>query len=261
MRLVDMFALINAPKPSEVLFGLRAIGYLDPEIMALVDVPQDKEHHPEGDAFTHTAMVMDAAAKIAEREDLGYHDSALLRLSALTHDFGKPFTTEVHADGRITAYGHPEKGVNPATDFLLRNGLNNTNALRMIQAMIREHMVHIGFYTPDITSRVVRRIMQRIAPLPIKMLALLVEADLRGRAVAFNQSAMDRMNEIVHVANNIDTIVRPDPIISGDLIMQVLKIGPSRELGEIKRKLYDLQLRGEITSLDEGMAYFRAMVV
>ena len=261
MRLVDMFALMNTHKPSEVLFNLRAIGYLDPEIMALVDVPQDKEHHPEGDAFTHTAMVMDAAAKIAEREDLGYHDSALLRLGALTHDFGKPFTTERHADGRITAYGHPEAGINPAKDFLVRNKLNNQHALRMVLAMVKEHMVHVGFYTPDITSRAVRRIMQRISPLPIKMLALLVEADLRGRAVEFNQSAMDRMNEIVHVANNIDTIVRPDPIISGDLIMQVLKIGPSRELGEIKRKLYDLQLRGEITSLDEGMAYLRAMVV
>lgn len=253
MNRQNMFDFLSDPIPSNVLWRLRLEDQLDYEIDRLIDVPQDHVHHPEGDAFVHTCMVVDQAAIIAKRERLSNLNSALLRLGALTHDFGKPDTTVIHPDGRITAFGHPEAGVLPAFDFLHRSGIEK-RYIPLVQTMIREHMVHIGFNTPDITARTVRRIIQRIAPLSIKMLALLVEADLKGRGV-FHPESLARMDEIVHVANNLDTIHRPDPIISGDVIMRVLNITPSKRLGLIKKELYDLQLSGKITSEAEGIQY------
>src|SRR5207249_1066652 len=57
-----------------------------------LDVRQEPEWHPEGPVHIHTALVMDAAARIADEERLSGDDRAVLILAALTHDFAKPWT-------------------------------------------------------------------------------------------------------------------------------------------------------------------------
>src|SRR5229473_2043487 len=65
--------LLKAQHPSiglKCLLELGAIDQLFPEIKALVDVPQDREWHPEGDVFVHTVLVVDRARELID--DLGY---------------------------------------------------------------------------------------------------------------------------------------------------------------------------------------------
>ena len=81
--------------PSMGLWILDITNWLDPEILALGNTPQDPEWHPEGDVLVHTMHVVDAAAVVAEREQLDDHDRLVLMFAALTHDFGKPSTTKM----------------------------------------------------------------------------------------------------------------------------------------------------------------------
>ena len=65
--------------------------------------------------------VVDAAARIVERERLADDDRALLLFSALTHDFGKADTTELREkNGRLrwTAHGHAKLGGPLSKTFL-----------------------------------------------------------------------------------------------------------------------------------------------
>ena len=58
-------ALGKAPRPSVFFEVLRGMDQLDcwfPEVKALIGVPQDPDHHPEGDVWNHTMAVLDAAA-------------------------------------------------------------------------------------------------------------------------------------------------------------------------------------------------------
>lgn len=111
-------AMLTAPTPS-VFFGqLRNMGQLDfwfPEVKALIGVGQDPSFHPEGDVWTHTMMVLDEAAKLRSeaKQPLPY------MLSALCHDFGKPYTTEF-INGKIHSYHHETEGLKPASDFVER---------------------------------------------------------------------------------------------------------------------------------------------
>lgn len=153
---------------------------IQPELNALIGVIQDQLHHPEGYAFTHTVYVVEAAIEIARRELLSPQDTEVLLLAALCHDLGKATTTIVHPDGRITAYNHPEEGVQPTIAMLQRLNVDN-DIINHVIPLVREHMAWVGFYMSEITKRGVRRLARRLLPTNMEMWALIVEADISGR--------------------------------------------------------------------------------
>ena len=73
--------------------GLLAI--VLPEIDAMRGVTQGAEHHPEGDVFVHTCLVVDGVdvAGVSEEE------ATILVLGALLHDVAKPPTRAEDPDG------------------------------------------------------------------------------------------------------------------------------------------------------------------
>lgn len=76
---------------------------------------QSKKHHPEGNVWNHTMMVLDEAAKVKEKSS----DPHVFMWAALLHDIGKAKTTRVHKDKeKITAYDHDRVGANMAKEFL-----------------------------------------------------------------------------------------------------------------------------------------------
>lgn len=77
---------------------LKGLGVF-PEIEAMEGVEQSPEHHPEGDVFIHTMLVLKRAA------DLKY--DLPTRFAALTHDFGKPVSFAKHGN----LHGHEAEGV------------------------------------------------------------------------------------------------------------------------------------------------------
>jgi tRNA nucleotidyltransferase (CCA-adding enzyme) len=80
---------LGEANPSEFIRVLQRCDALDiifPEIAALQGVLQNVEHHPEGDAFVHTLMALDAATKISQQKEV--------RFAALVHDLGKAKTPQ-----------------------------------------------------------------------------------------------------------------------------------------------------------------------
>ncbi len=112
-------ALLKAERPSVFFETLRRMGQLSvwfPEAEAVIGVKQDPLHHPEGDVWTHTMLVLDAAARLRGRAQ----DPFGFLLAALVHDFGKAVCSEETPDGRVHAYGHETKGLPLAEAFLRR---------------------------------------------------------------------------------------------------------------------------------------------
>jgi tRNA nucleotidyltransferase (CCA-adding enzyme) len=79
-----------------------------PEIANMRGVEQPAQHHPEGDVFVHTMLVLQRAADL--KFDLP------TRFAALTHDFGKPAAFEKF--GKL--HGHEQMGVEIIEGFCER---------------------------------------------------------------------------------------------------------------------------------------------
>lgn len=103
-------------------------------LLRLKKTEQSPVHHPEGNVWNHTMLVVDeAAARRGESKT-----PAALMWAALLHDIGKPDTTKVRR-GKITAYGHDTMGAGLAERFL--NACTADEAfIRSVRVLVRYHM-------------------------------------------------------------------------------------------------------------------------
>lgn len=131
-------ALMKAEKPSIFFRVLREMDHLKeffPELEACIGVLQNPVHHPEGDVFEHTLLVLDRAAELRDKAQW----PLAFMYAALFHDLGKVIATEIREDGKITAYGHEVKGL-PICEIQLRRLTSQTKLIEYVKNMMWLHM-------------------------------------------------------------------------------------------------------------------------
>ncbi len=248
--------LLIAERPSIGFALARDLGVVEqllPEMVPLYDCPQDPEWHPEGDVWTHTLMVIDQAR--ARNADLDRPRLAAIMLGAVCHDLGKPATT-IHVDGRIKSPNHEAEGVAPATRILDRFNVQTMDGFdvrRQVLALVAEHLRPSAFYKAKdtITDGAFRRLAARV---DMELLARFARADCNGRSGAFDCSAMDWF---IERARSLGVEHRPPaPILMGRHLLE-MGLPPGPRMGEILRAVYELQLDGAVTTLDEARAAAR----
>jgi tRNA nucleotidyltransferase (CCA-adding enzyme) len=242
--------------PGRIIEYLAATGWLIhfPELAALRDVPQDPEWHPEGDVAIHTMLVVDAAAKIAVRDQLEGDARAVLLFSALTHDFAKPATTALrdrNGRQRWTAHGHESAGGPIARAFLNRIGIKPSIVDQVIP-LVENHLAHSSLRN-DVTPRTVRRLALRLAPANITQLIRLIEADHGGRPPlpsSLPDSAI-RIQEMA-AAQSVET-KPPRPLIQGRHVLPYFNNVSGPHIGGVTKAAYESQLDGVFSTEEEAL--------
>jgi poly(A) polymerase len=117
----------GARRGLELLDQTGLLAEVLPEVAALKGVDQSPEHHPEGDVWIHTLLMI-------EKLD---HPSVPLALGTLLHDVGKPSTFQV-AD-RIRFNGHVEVGVRMA-EAICKRLRYSTSDTEQVMDLVANHM-------------------------------------------------------------------------------------------------------------------------
>lgn len=130
------FALLNYKRPSQYFNQLDKdkLESFYPEAAALKGIKQNTDYHKEGDAWTHTMMVLDAAANRKNKVS----NPLFFMISALCHDFGKAVTT-TETDGKVHSYKHELEGVRLSGKFLNSLGADD-EMIRYVTNMVEKHM-------------------------------------------------------------------------------------------------------------------------
>jgi tRNA nucleotidyltransferase (CCA-adding enzyme) len=248
--------LLQAQRPSIGFALARELGVIHqllPEMEALYDCPQDAEWHPEGDVWIHTLMVIDKAREL--NGDLDRARLAAVMLGAVCHDLGKPATTAT-IDGRIKSPNHEAMGVEPATRILDRlnvNTLDGFDVRAQVLGLVAEHLRPIAFWKTKDTVRdgAFRRLAQTV---DLELLARFARADCTGRSGTFDCSGIDWF---IERARSLGVEHRPpSPILLGRHLIEI-GVTPGPRMGEILKAVYEMQLDGAVTSLDEAIVKAR----
>jgi tRNA nucleotidyltransferase (CCA-adding enzyme) len=251
--------LLQARKPSLGFAVARDLGVIDqlfPELKALVDCPQEPEWHPEGDVWIHTLMVIDEARQ--RIDDLDHPQQVTVMLGAVCHDLGKPLTTAV-IEGRIRSMEHEQAGVEPATRLLDRLNVHTIGGFDVraqVLGIVAHHLKPLAFFksaTP-VGDGAFRRLSAKV---DLELLARVAESDCRGRTGTFDCTGigwfLERARElgVQHEP--------PAPLLMGRHLID-LGCEPGPRMGVILRQVYERQLDGRVTSLDEGMEAARQLL-
>jgi tRNA nucleotidyltransferase (CCA-adding enzyme) len=201
-------------------------------------------------------MVVDEARRRINGLDRG--PAVAMMLGALCHDLGKPETT-VDRNGHVKSPGHEDAGVPIATRVLDRlnvQSLDGYDVRRAVLGLVAEHMRPNAFLksSTPVSDGAFRRLAQRV---DLELLARFAEADCRGRTGSFDCSAGQwflnraRALGVEHAP--------PEPVVRGRHLL-ALGVQPGPRMGEILRAIYEKQLDGEVTSVQEGLAVARTMM-
>ena len=248
--------LLQSRQPARGFWAARQLGIVEklwPEMHALIDCPQEPEWHPEGDVWIHSGLVIDEARKLID--DLPHAKKLAVMLGALCHDFGKPATTRIEG-GRIRSLGHEEAGIKPTEDFLTRLNLctiDGYDVRKQVIALVADHLAPAHFYKShekgeQVSDGAFRRLAQRVEP---DLLYRVARADCLGRTGNF---APDAMEWFITKVNDLAIAEKPPgPILLGRHVL-ALGIEPGPRVGEITKALFELQLDGKVTTLEEAIA-------
>ena len=244
--------LQDSPRAALELFV--ATGLADvvlPELPALR--MEIDEHHQHKDVYTHSLIVLDQAIALEKADpSAAASPDLVLRLAALLHDIGKPATRRHEPRGRVSFHHHEVVGAK-----LVRKRLT---ALRypkdVVEAVARLTFLHLRFHgygSGEWTDSAVRRYVTDAGDL-LPRLHKLVRSDSttrnKKRAAALS-ATYDSLEQRIAEISDKEDLARVRPDLDGNAIMELLGIGPGREVGEAWKMLKDLRLeRGPLSRED-----------
>ena len=254
--------LLFAPRPSigfALAMDLGVVAKLFPELQALAGCPQEPEWHPEGDVWVHTLQVIDQAR--TRIDDLPRPQQLAVMLGAVCHDLGKPATTKF-LDGRIRSLDHEEQGVAPASAFLDRLNVQLVRRLRRAQAGARHHRAasEAGIVVQGARRGRRRRLPPARAQGGSRAAGARREVRLRRAASPASSTAPRWTGFSSGRARSASSIARREPILLGRHLL-ALGLKPGPRVGEILKAVYEQQMDGTVTTLDEAIAAANRLLI
>ena len=241
--------LMKSKFPSKGLVFLKDSNLIElfPELKNLIGCEQRDKWHPEGDAFIHTLMVIDEAAKY--RDELPEEWKLSFMWGMLLHDIGKPIATHMDEEkGHLTSIDHDRLGEPLARTFMERL-TNNEDLIEKVSSIVKVHM-RSRLLLKSSPRRATWRRLQNICPLNILAYVSMADEDGRGdpnEILGKTDPVFIKTMEVYEELGQPSSTI--EPILMGrHLIATGLRPGP--KFGPMLAKAYEYQLETGCTDIN-----------
>lgn len=248
----ELNKIVLAAKPSvgfDLLYRSTLLHVIFPQMVELAGA-EYIDGHGHKDNFYHTLQVLDNVA--ANSDDLW------LRWAAILHDIAKPATKRFEEGHGWTFHGHEVVGGRMVPRIFAQLKLPQHEKMRFVKKMVELHLRPIGLTKENITDSAIRRLLFDAGE-DIEALMMLCEADITSKNKQKVKRYLDNFRIVRERCKEVeekDHIRNWQPPVTGEIIMALFSLPPSKPVGVLKDALKDAMLDGIIPNTYEaGLAF------
>ncbi len=245
-----------------------------PFVKELKQVPPNSHHHL--DLFHHSIETVkqvqilyneapDEVKEHLSRIDFGgFSRLAHLKLAAFMHDIGK-FSTWTIEEGKHRFIKHDDVGSKMSVKILKDLHFSNKQ-IDYVSSMIKYHIYPSHVMTsPQITEKIMMRYVRKMDTNSIDAIILAQADRLSARGPEITDQIVERnitsLNMLLRFYLEARETLKPLPkLLSGNDVMQILNIKPSKRLGEIMDALHEAQISGDVITKEHAIEFVKNMI-
>lgn len=261
-ELLLILGTVNSAIFINQMYQLGILDVIFPEINAMKGCTQNAFHHK--DVWGHSLLTMENCEGIIV-EGVGRDNrQSLIKLAALLHDIGKPACREVDSDtGRITFYGHDEKGTGLMEVIAERLRMSNRDR-DFLKLLIAEHLHVLSLAKHGVKPATKMRWFRKMKDDAIPSL-IVAMSDVKS-TLGPDSSTEERENFLRWSKETIKDyyevikkrLERRELITGRDLIALGMEPGP--EMGRILEQIRSAQDTGDVNIREEALAMARELL-
>ncbi len=276
-ELLKIFAAENTGGFVRMMDRLGILSLIFPEIVAMKGCTQNSHHHL--DVWSHSLLVLENCEhilthledffgqgydKISENLKKDENRIALLKLTAMLHDAGKPLTSAVEKEtGRITFYGHDKAGAEIVSGTARRLRMSGKDQA-FIQRLVAEHLHILNLSRPEVRPgtrlRLFRNLGDDVIPLIIHGMAdinstLGPDSDALEREAYLEWAKATVIEYYEHTKAQLES---PNFVTGNDLI--ALGMSPGPEMGRMLREIREAQDTNTVRDREEALSLAKSLM-
>ena len=274
-RNVEIIKLFGGKYAHKVLEQMDNIGLLDlifPILDEVKKVPPNTHHHL--DLFHHSLATVEELQNLYEtscdevKEHLESVDFggdtrlAHLKLAGFLHDIGKFSTWTIEGD-RHRFIMHDEVGSELAKK-IFKVEKYSKKQIDYIQFIIRHHIYPSSVISaPNMNDKIYMRYVRKADDCAIDLVMIAKADRLTARGPAITDEMVNEnisgLDKLLLFYLDVKPRLKPLPkLLTGDEIMELKNIKPSKALGEIVSALHEAQLDGDVQTKEEAVKFVLA---
>lgn len=243
----------------------------------LKTVPPNLHHHLN--LFDHSIESVNQIQKIYENSSSqvqqhlektdfgGFTRLSHLKFASFLHDIGKPSTWTIEEEtGKHRFIKHDDIGSKMAITILKKMKFSKKQ-IEYISKMIKYHIYpsHV-VAAPEISDKIYMRFIRKMEEEVIDVIILAMADRFSARGVEITEEIVKKnisnLQALLDFYLNVKETIKPLPkLISGEEIMEILNITPSKKLGEIINQLKEAQLSGDIVTKKQAVTFIKGLSI